>query len=497
VSTPAAPESLSVVEDVTPPPPPSRGSSIWLGIWAALSLLIIAVMLFVELPREASGILVLLGMTTLLLVGVPIAFSMLIMGLIGLWKVSGTAAIEATLATGIYSNTASWSLSVIPMFIFMGIVLWRSGLTSRAFVAASQWMGRLPGGLALGTNFAGAGLAAASGSTVGISFALGRVAIPEMMKAGYSPALATGSVAMVGTLGQLIPPSIMLVIYAGIASVPVGPLLLASTIPGILLAVLFGLTIIVLVLRKPSLAPPADMAGVTWKTRFASLTGVVPLILIIVLIIGGLFGGWFTPTEAGAVAAIAAIISGIAYQEERSLKGIFDFVFNSAIEAARSTAIIFLLLITVDLMNRVMTLSGVSQGLADFIIELDMSRVTLLLVLVVFYFLLGMALEPLAIMLLTVPALTAGLLAAGVDMMWFGVFIVMLCEIAIVSPPVGMLVFIVHRLAQRRDVNMGVEISLNTVYRGVVPFVVVALLLLVVLILFPDLALWLPRVAEG
>lgn len=470
-----------------------------IGIVWGLSLINIALMLFLDLPREVMGALTLGLVVTFLLGGIPIGLGMIGASSIGLIGMQGLRGVTAAFQELIYSSTATWSLSVIPLFILMGIALWKSGITTKAFDAALQWVGRLPGGLAVATNFSGAGLAAASGSSIGISYALGRIAIPEMLKAGYKPSLATGSVAMAGTLGQLIPPSILLVVYAGVAQTAVGPQLLAAIIPGIVMALAYGVLIIIRCAISPKLAPKAEIPGITWVTRFRALGGMAPLTIIILIVIGGMFVGAFTPTEAGAVGALAAILVGwfTVKRPDRSLGAFIRFMRETLTETVVSAAGIFVMLIGVGVLTRMLTVSRLTNTFTEWLVAVDLSYFTFLLLLALLYLILGMFLDPLAMILLTVPILYEPLGALGIDMIWFGIFVVILCEIGQVSPPVGILSFVVHRIAQEPTVNLGQAIRLTEVFKGVIWFIVVTLLVLLALVLFPDIALWLPGVSQA
>jgi C4-dicarboxylate transporter, DctM subunit len=466
---------------------------------AAVTIALVLVLLFIETDRITTGFLVMCLIFAMLVAGVPIAFGMLGGSLLGLWKLGGFGVVETTFSESIFMGAASWQLSVIPLFVLMGIAMWRSGLTKQAFDAARAWLGWLPGGLAVATNFAGAGLASASGSSIGISYALGRIAIPEMLRAKYQPALATGVVAMAGTLGQLIPPSILLVIYAGVVQVPVGPQLLAAVVPGVLIAFGFAAMIVVRTSINPSLAPRGNVTAMTMSARIKSLTGLVPIGLVIAVVIGGLFTGVFTPTEAGAFGALTALIVGwlMTGKENRKFTAMSRFVMHSLRDTVITTSAIFLMIIGVTIFGRVMTLSRMTNALADWVVGMGMNKIAFLLILIVLYLILGLILEPTALILLTVPVFAAPLATLGVDMIWFGVFIVIMAEIAIVSPPIGMLVFIVHRLAQLPEVNLGTRITLNDVYKGVLWFIAVALGLLVLFIFFPEIVLWLPGLSSA
>lgn len=468
---------------------------------AVALVVVVSLGLMMALPMDRSvvGIIVLLDTVGLLLLGVPIAISMFVTAILGLLKLGGMKMLAATFEEATYGGAASWELSVIPLFVFMGILMWRSGLTTGMFDAARLWLGKLPGGLAVGTNFAGAGLAAASGSSIGISYALGRVAVPEMLKANYQPALATGVVTMAGTLGQLIPPSVMLVIYAGIAQTPVGPQLIAGIVPGLLIAFAFAALIMIRAAINPKLAPKFDTSGFTWGQRWGSLLRVLPVAAVVFVVIGGMLGGVFTATEAGAFGALIALIMGAFFGDRaiRNPRALGRMVWRSLMDSAAATAGIFLMLISVTILGRLMALTQIAADLSEGVTALGLDRIGFLLVLLVVFLILGLALEPLAMMLLTLPVLMVPLQTMGVDLIWFGVFMVVMAEIAVVSPPVGMLAFIVARIVQDPEVNLGKRITLTDVFKGVTWFVVAALVIVLLLIVFPEIVTWLPSMGRG
>lgn len=454
----------------------------------------IAAMVLLSLPKTATGALVIVLSIVLLLMGIPVGIAMLGAALLGLWALSGPRVVTSTLEAVAYDAADSWSYSVIPMFILMGMILWKSGLTASAFETARRWLGWLPGGLAVATNFAGAGLAASSGSTIGITYALGRVSIPEMLKSGYRPELAVGSVAAAGTLGQIIPPSLLLVVYAGAASVPVGQQLLAGVVPGIILALAFAVMTIVWSILDPRLAPRVDMSGVTWSMRLRSLVDVVPIAIVVGVVIGGLFTGIFTATESGVFGMLCALVLGVFHMRRMGTRwrGITDMLRGSISGTLVSTASVFLLILGVEVLTRAMALSQVPNALSMMIIDLGLDRVELLLILILVYLLLGMFMDTLAMMLLTIPVLLAPLEAVGVDPLWFGVFIVVMAEVGLLTPPLGILTFIVHRIASDPEANLGKPISLTTVFVGVIPFAITAMLVLILLIFVPEIVTWLP-----
>lgn len=486
-----------VVDDVIDLPaarPPRRVPSIAVWLLLAGIAALCSVMLFTDLDRITVGITTLVLMILLLAAGVPIGFAMISSSIVGLLSLSGGRVATASTSAIVYDTVASWTLNVVPLFVLMGVAMWKGGVTARAYAAARQWMSWMPGGLAVATNFSGAALATASGSTLGITFALTRMSLPEMLSRGYKPSLATGAVTMAGTLGQIIPPSILMIIYAGVVSVPVGPQLLAGVVPGILLAVGFTLTIVLWATFQPSAAPRSG-DDITWRSRAASLPGVIPLGLVVVTVIGGMAFGLVTATESAALGALIALVVSWAMlgRGNRGPRSTLVYIRDTVLGTVTSIAGLFIILIGAAMITRVLTLSGLAPAITKELLDLNLSRVELLLVLIVAYIILGMFLESLPMILLTVPILQAPLEAMGVDMIWFGVFLVIMCEIGMVFPPIGMLVFVVHRLAQDPDISQGVRVTLNDVYKGVMPFVAVTVLITVGLIVWPDIVMWLPN----
>lgn len=494
----ATPPRKSLISDVAQQvllPRRTRRSRLAIIISGSISVMLTVAIVVFKLPPTAVGGLALLLMIALLLTGVPIGFGMLFGGILGLWKLTGPTVVASTLSSSFVAGTFSWELTTIPLFVLMGIAMGRSGLSTQVYTAAKQWMGWLPGGLAVGTNFAGAGLSAVSGTSVGISYALGRIAIPEMMRANYSPRLASGVVTIVGVLGQLIPPSLLLVIYAGIAGVSVGSALLASLVPGVLIAVGFAAYIVIHASIDPKIAPRVSLTDITWGSRFRSLIGLIPTVIVMIIVLGGLYGGFVTATEAGALGAFAALVVGWLFsgKEMRKPRNAFRFLRESLIDTVMSTAAIFLLVICVGVLTRLMSISRVASELTELVVSLKLDRVGFLLILVLVFLVLGLFLDSLAMMLLTIPVLIVPLQALDVDMVWFGVFILILAEIGTAHPPLGILLYVVHRISQRPEVNLGHKFTLGGAFLGVLPFLAVALGFLILFIFVPDIVMYLPN----
>jgi C4-dicarboxylate transporter DctM subunit len=475
--------------------PPAEGKRAWVVMAITLVLVVgSATAMFMPLVPEAIGVAGIAMMLGLIFLRLPVAIAMIVPSMLGMFALHGSPLVESTMATLPYTSVASWTLSVIPMFILMGLLLWKAGLTESLFDAGRLWLAWLPGGLAVGTNVAGAGLAAVSGSSLGTTYALARIGIPEMLKAGYDKRLAIGSVIVAGLPGQLIPPSIMLVIYAGIAEVPIGPQLLAGVGPGLLVAAMFTVMIVV---YSRVWAPAAggvvdaDTADVvTWSARFRALARTWPVPLVIGVVIYGMFSGVFTATEAGAFAAVLSVL--ITFVVQRGKLAIRSLVAASTATVS-SVGAIFLLLVGVDSLGRMMALTGISSGFAELIESMDLTRVWFLLLMTAVYIILGTFMEGLTMMVLTIPILMPTLISLDISLLWYGVFAVFMGELAVVTPPVGILSFVIHSICQEPEVNQGQKITLSDVFNACWWFMPMAVVTTLVLIFFPEIATWLPN----
>lgn len=472
-----------------------RSKAVWvtaLLLGAALSCVLLLIMSVLD--NTYVGVVAIVLVLTLIFLGVPIGITMLLAGSLGIYSIIGLSGMNDSLANLPYSAVASWSLSVLPMFILMGLLLWRSGVTAKLFDAARLWLNWMPGGLAVTTNMAGAGLAAVSGSTAGITYAIGRLSIPEMLKSGYNPRYATGTVLMSGVGGQLIPPSILLVIYAGVAGTSVGQQLLAGVIPGIAVALIIMVQLIAMAMIKPQLAPRTVVSATPIALKLRSLIGLWPLVGIMVIIIGGIFSGLFTATEAAAYGATFAILLTLV---SRSTKSKARAIYQALVETAISTATILLLIAGAALLTRMLSLSGVTGLVIEYFTALDLSAVQLLFILVAFYIILGMILDPLTMIVLTVPILLPLIEHSGISVIMFGVFVVLLGELASVTPPVGLMSFIVHKITSTLDDAKARSITLVDIFIGALWFIPGPFLLLVLLIFFPDIATWLVEIGDA
>lgn len=466
---------------------------VW-GMRAVLAVLVggSVVWMFSTSSKEQVGLAALLLMMSLLFLNLPVALVLAVSGIVGLLALRPRAA-ETVLSTGAYDSIAQWTLSVIPMFVLMGLLLWRSGITEQIYVTARHWLSWLPGGLAVSTNLAGAGLAAVSGSTLATTYTLGRMGIPEMLKAGYDRRIATGSVMVAGLPGQLIPPSTFLVVYAGIAQVPVGPQLLAGVGPGLFVALVFTAAIVVIAIAAPRFVGRGrgSQAGVehsTWGERWQSLLAVWPLPVLIILVIGGMLSGFLTATEAASAGAAGALLLTIWKQRGKA----FTQIKEAAIETVSSVGAIFLLVVGAITITTLLTLCGLTQGFTDWVVSSGMGRIEFLLLILVVYLVLGTFLEPLPMMLLTVPLLIPALNSLDISLLWFGVFAVFMGELAVLTPPVGILSFIVFGITQDKNVNLGQQITLKDIFVALAWLMPFAVVVALGLIFFPEIATYIP-----
>lgn len=452
----------------------------------------IVLAMFHSPQREVVGLLGVGLMLVLMLVKVPVGAAMGVSGALGIFALSDGTVVLATLATLPYNSVASWSLSVVPMFILMGMLLWRAGVTEHVYNAGRAWLSWLPGGLAVGTNFAGSMLGAVSGSTVGITYAVGRVGIPEMLRAGYDRRMATGAVLMAGTGGQLLPPSILAVIFAGVATVPIGPQLLAGIVPGVVLALTYGLLILGIAVAFPRLVGGGKGTGrphVSWSERRRTAAQVWPIPLLVLVVIGGIYGGVFTATEAGAVGAIGALLIGLVSRRRSRPASWIVPAFRDTVTAVAS---IFFLFIGAMIIGRMFAMTGLPTTLAAAVQEMGLGRIEFLLILMAVYLVLGMFIDTITMILLSVPILLPMLDVLDISLLWFGAFVILLGELAMITPPVGMLTFIVHRIAQDPSVRGNVKVTLGDVFQSVLWFLPATVLVLVAMIYFPEMVEFLP-----
>lgn len=423
-------------------------------------------------------------MLALIAVRVPIGVALGLVSFVGIWALTNLTAAWGIVTALPFNFVGNWSLSAIPMFLLMGFIASHSGLTGGVFESMRLVMGRVPGGLASASVAACGMFAAASGSSVATAAAMSRIAVPEMLKSGYAPSLATGVVAASGTLGSLIPPSILMVLYGIFTEQSIGKLFIAGVIPGVLSAAIYIGMITVRATLNPEIAPRVDIKP-TQLERLCALKEVWPFPILVVGVLGGIFTGIFTPTEAGAVGATTACLLA-AMRRRLTMK-----VTRAAIsETTDATASIFILAVGAVMFTRFTSLSGIPEFLATAMIGASGGITMLILQIALIYIILGMFIDGIGLMLLTLPIILPVLNAADVNLIWFGIITIKLLEIGLITPPVGLNVYIMKSA-------LGDTVSLSAIFRGVFWFLIMDILMLLILITFPTLTLWLPDLMIG
>ena len=413
----------------------------------------------------------------LLFMRMPIAVAMGVVGVLGMGVVVGFEAGLSILRTAPFAAIAKYGFSVVPLFILMGSFCFHAGVSRDLYNTVNKWIGHFRGGLAMATVGACAGFAAVSGSSLATAATMGTVALPEMKKYKYSPELATGAIAAGGTLGILIPPSVVLVIYGILTEQSIAALFLAGFIPGILEALFYIVTISIVCRINPEAGPAGPKS--TFKEKVVSLKDTWPILTLFVIVIGGIYAGVFSPTEAAGIGAFFALIIALGKKK----LGRKNF-FSSLEDTMKSTAMIFTILIGAMVLGYFLTATRLPFELANIVTGMELSRYVILGMILVVYVLLGCIMIPMAMVILTIPIVFPLVTAQGFDPIWFGIITVRIFEIAQITPPVGMNVFVMKGVAP--DIPMG------TIYRGVIPFFIADLFHLILLIVFPQVALFLP-----
>lgn len=428
------------------------------------------------------GILSFAALFVLLIMTIPIGFAMGLCGLAGMSMIIGFAPSLSLFGTTVYETTATYDLSIVPLFVLMGAVAARSGLSKELYGAFNAWFGEFRGGLALATVGACGAFAAICGSSVATAATMSKVALPEMKRYNYSESLATGSVAAGGIIGILIPPSVVLVLYGVLTETSIGDLFIAGFLPGVLTIVGFMLVVVVVTRINPEIGPAGERVAL--KDKFAALGRTWAIILLFALVIGGIYFGVFTPTEAAGIGAVGAF--GIS-----ALRGRLTVAntFDALMETVKTTAMIFTILIGALTLNNLMVFSGIAGALSGFVSGLDMHPMAVMAIILLIYLVMGCFLDALAMILLTVPIFFPIITDLGFDPVWFGIIVVMVVELGLITPPIGMNVFVIK--------GMVPDVKLSSIYKGVIPFVIAQLVLIVMVFLIPDIALWLPESARS
>jgi len=433
----------------------------------------------IDMSGLLAGSLGFLAVIVLILLEVPIGLALGGVAFVGMYVMVGPQATYGVVGGSLYEFAANWSLSALPLFILMGAFLQHSGLASSIYRAARLWLSFLPGGLAIATNVAAAGFAATSGSSMATAATMARIAVPEMLKAGYDKSLAAGTVASAGTLGALIPPSILMILFGVLAEVSISKMLLAGILPGVLTLAVYVAMIVIRACLNPKIAP-RSLDKEEKGQRWASLIPIWPLPVLFFGILGGIYGGFVTATEAAALGAFLAMLIALAFGQLS-----FSVLKNSIKTTMISTAQIFFVALGAVLFTRFLTLTGMSGAFTSLFLDLAVSPYLLLLAVSVMFIILGMFLDPLGVMLISIPIIIPIFTNLGMDLIWVGIIVVKYVEIGLLTPPIGFNVYVVKGV-------VGDEISIGTIFKGVGWFLFCEVIIMTIIILYPELTLFIP-----
>lgn len=428
----------------------------------------------------SSVVIGLIGIVILLIVfllGMPVAFAMAFVGFVGFAYLVTPQAGFSILARDFFDTFSSYSLTVIPMFVLMGALAFSSGISGRLYDAGYTLFGRMRGGLAIATIAACAGFAAICGSTNATAAAMGRVAIPEMKRYKYDNSLATGCVAAAGSLGILIPPSTIFIVYGILTQESIGKLFISGVLPGILLAVLFMSVVLIQCLRNPTIAPAG--ASTTWRQKMAGFIGLFETLILFVLVLGGLFLGWFSPTQAGAAGAAGVLLIGIA-RRKLNWQG-FLFAIKDTV---RISCMVMVIVASAIVFGHFMAAAKIPIVLADWVGGLQIPPMAVMALIILMYFVGGCFMDSLALITLTIPIIFPLVISLGFNAIWFGVIIVVITEMGVITPPVGINVYVIKGIAE--------DVPLETIFKGIFPFLAALVIEATLLVIFPQIATFLP-----
>lgn len=414
-------------------------------------------------------------------IGMPMAFSMAFVGVVGYAFMVSPATALSLLPRDFFEQFASYPLSVIPMFVMMGTYAFASGIGKKLYDAAYVILGRLSGGLAVASVAASTIFGAVCGSTSATTATIGKVALPEMKRRNYDDMFATGTVATAGGLGIMIPPSTSFVVYGLLTQQSIGKLYIAGIVPGIIIALLFMGTIFVWCKVKPNAGPPGE--STSWKVKLTSLVGVIDALALFLLTMGGLFAGWFTPTQAGAIGSVGAIVIGLVTRE-LSWKKFID----ATVDGLRISCMIMLLIAGATLFSHFITRTTMPYELVNWVSSLSLSPVLIMIMIILFYFVLGTFLDAMACIVLVIPIIYPMVLNLGYDLIWFGVIITLLSMIAVVSPPDGVNVYVVKAISR--------DVPIERIFKGTIPYLIPFAVATAIFIAFPPLITFITKYAS-
>jgi tripartite ATP-independent transporter DctM subunit len=423
------------------------------------------------------GIIGIISLFVLIFSRMPVGFLMAIIGFVGFAAIVSVDASLNLLAKDIFSVFGSYNLTVIPLFVLMGQIAFHSGISTRLFNTAYKFIGHLPGGLAIATVGACAAFSAICGSTNATAATMAAATLPEMKRYNYKPELATGVVAAGGSLGILIPPSVIFIVYGILTEQSIGELFLAGILPGILLTLFFIAAIVIWATIRPELGPKGPKS--TWKERFASLPGTIETLIIFIVIMGGLFGGIFTPTEAGATGAFATLAVAVV---KRNIN--WDGCVQALFETTRISAMIMVIVAGATVFGHFLAVSRIPYDIASWISSFQLPAAVIMSFIVLIYLIGGCFIDSLALIMLTIPIFYPVVLDYGFNPIWFGVVIVLVTQIGVITPPVGVNVYVVSGVAR--------DVPLSVIFKGVVPMLIALIVLTFLLIPFPQIATFLP-----
>jgi len=423
------------------------------------------------------GILGIVALVVLMLLKIPVGFVMALVGIAGFGYLVSPAAAVNMAVKDLFDVFSGYNLTVIPLFILMGQIAFHSGISSRLFRSAYRFIGHYPGGLAVATIGACAGFSAICGSTNATAATMASVTLPEMKKYRYSSSISTGVVAAGGSLGILIPPSVIFIIYGLMTEQSIGKLFLAGILPGIMLTFLFSLTVIVWAYMRPKLAPRGE--NFSFREKLASLSGLVETILLFSLVMMGLFFGIFTPTEAGAMAAFCTLLVAI-FRKKINIKGFFQALF----ETASISCMILVIVAGATIFGHFLAVTRIPFQVADWVGGLKIAPPAIMAMIILVYLIGGCFIDALALIMLTVPIFYPVVNSLGYNPIWFGVIIVLVTQIGVITPPVGINVYVVSGVAK--------DVPLHTIFKGVIPLLVALIVGTLLMIPFPQIALFLP-----
>jgi C4-dicarboxylate transporter, DctM subunit len=430
---------------------------------------------------ETAGILGIGLLLFLFLLRMPIAFAMAFVGFVGFAYLAGSGPALNILAQDLFETFSSYPLSVIPMFILMGSFAFASGISRRLYNTTYTWVGSLRGGLTIATVLACAGFAAICGSTAATAATMGKIALPEMKKYGYDNSLAAGTVASAGTLGVMIPPSTVLIVYGILVEESIGKLFVAGILPGIILSLFFVAVVAILCFRNPALGPSGSPT--TWMAKIKSIGGIVEAVILFLLAIGGLFLGWFSPTQAGAIGAGGALLIGLIRG-----KLTWKTFFETGKDGLLTGCMVLFIIAGAVLFGHFLAISTIPFLLADWVGNLPIPKMAIMGIIIFIYFIGGFFMDSMALIVVTVPIFYPIVQSLGFDPIWFGVIIVLVGEMGVITPPVGVNVFVIKGIAP--------DIPLQTIFRGIFPFLYALIALTIIIMFIPQIATFLPSLVS-